>query len=491
MVAGERSARPRFAVARTVPLLAALALAVGGCSASSSDAALSDAALIRATPGPSAPGPSAPGPSAPGPSAPGATPPTGPGPASAAPTGPGSTGPDASSDLPRPPSPIASSVSTMPDHPTTSLACVRELPKAVRIGQTMLVTTTGVSRVREWLAQGWIAGILVNGRLSAPTATALRAATSDRANRYGALLAADEEGGGVQRYAGLIGSIPSEQRLGWSMTSQQVEQLWTRHAAALAEWGVDLVLAPVVDVGHGPGIGSRSYSSTPGVVAEYGRAAAQGIAQAGLLPVLKHFPGHGRASGDSHDAAVTGPELGTLRTVDLVPYKRILATGPEVGVLVGHTTVPGLTAKPGSQSPRVIDGLLRDRLGFDGLVVSDALGMAAAGQPTQGDALVGFLAAGGDLGIVGPYGSVQGRAAVVEALADGDLSWDRVDQAAARVLAVKGLDPCALAAGERAGTQAGKRGRGGGHASSTADPETPGDAGLPPDPPVVNPSEAP
>lgn len=366
------------------------------------------------------------------------------------------------------------------------LACVGALPEAVRIGQTMLVTTTDVSRVRGWLEDGRIAGILVNGKLAASTAAALRATTSGKANRYGALLAADEEGGGVQRYAGLIGSVPSPQRLAWSMSAERVEALWTRHATALAGWGVDLVLAPVVDVGHGPGIGSRSFSSDPDVVAEYGLAAAEGIAQAGLLPVLKHFPGHGRASGDSHDTAVAGPELDTLREVDLVPFERILDKGPDTGVLVGHTTVPGLTSDPSSQSPKVIDGLLREDLGFDGLVLSDALGMAAAGQPTQGDALVGFLAAGGDLGIVGPYGSVEGRAAVADALEDGRLTWDRVDQAAARVLAAKSLDPCALA-DVGAATTADR----GAQKDSRGSPEGTTERWLQPDPPVPNPSTVP
>ena len=110
--------------------------------------------------------------------------------------------------------------------------------------------------------------------------------------------------------------------------------------------------------------------------------------------------------------------------------------------MVGHTTIPGYSDGPSSQSQAVIEGLLGQELGFDGLVVSDALGMAAAGEPTQGSALVGFLAAGGDLGIVGPGGSVEGRRAVRAALADGAVTTERLDDAAAAVLAAKGVDPC-------------------------------------------------
>ena len=110
--------------------------------------------------------------------------------------------------------------------------------------------------------------------------------------------------------------------------------------------------------------------------------------------------------------------------------------------MVGHTTIPGYSKQPSSQSRRVIEGLLVDELGFDGLIVSDALGMAASGEPTQGGALVGFIAAGGDLGIVGPGGSVEGRRALRRALEDGTVTQERLNDAAAAVLAAKGIDPC-------------------------------------------------
>ena len=324
--------------------------------------------------------------------------------------------------------------------PAESLACVAELPEDVRIGQTMLVTVGGTDRVRDWLRSGLIAGVLANGSLTVARAAEFRDATEG--TRYGALLAADEEGGEVQRYRGVIGYIPSAQRQSWSMAPAQVRDLYHQHGTALRAWGVDMVLAPVVDVGHGPAIGSRAYSDDPGTVAEYGAAAAAGLADAGILPVLKHFPGQGRTTGDPHDGAAIGPAIDALRDVDLVPYRRILESD-EVAVLVGHSIVPGWSELPSSQEPETIDGLLRDELGFDGLVVSDALGMAGSGR-SQGDALVGFLQAGGDLGIVGPGGSVEGRRAVRAALADGSLTEERVDAAAARVLAAKGVDACAV-----------------------------------------------
>ena len=337
----------------------------------------------------------------------------------------------------------------------------------MRIGQTMLVTTTDITRVQGWLDDGLIAGILSNGLLTPGLAGALDGATTG--NQYGALLAADEEGGQVQRYREVIGPIPSARQQANTMTPDEVRALYAAHGTALADWGVDLVLAPVVDVGYGPGIGSRSYSRDPQVVTEYGTAAARGYADAGLLPVLKHFPGHGSTTGDTHFEGSVGPSLEELRSTDLLPFEAI-PQEVDVAVMVGHTTIPGYSKEPSSQSRRVIEDLLVDEIGFDGLIVSDALGMQAAGELTQGSALVGFIAAGGDLGIVGPGGSVEGRQALRAALKEGTVTPERLNDAAAAVLEAKGIDPCDVAG------------------APAPEPE---DSDLASDPPVINPTEEP
>lgn len=345
------------------------------------------------------------------------------------------------------------------------LACVARLPEVVRIGQTMLVTTTDISRVQGWLDDGLIAGILSSGQLTPAVAGALEQATTG--NAYGALLAADEEGGQVQRYREVVGPIPSARQQAASMSPDEVRAMYAEHGAALADWGVDLVFAPVVDVGFGPGIGSRGYSEDPEVVTEYGIAAAQGYVDAGLLPVLKHFPGHGSSTGDTHYELAVGPPIDELRARDLVPFAAV-PKEVDVAVMVGHTTIPGYSERPSTQAREVIEGLLGDELGFDGLVISDALGMEASGEPTQGAALVGFVAAGGDLGIVGPGGSVEGRRALRQALEDGTVSQERLNDAAATVLAVKGIDPCSV--------------------TDSPDPVV-SDSAVPSDPAVINPTD--
>jgi beta-N-acetylhexosaminidase len=164
-----------------------------------------------------------------------------------------------------------------------------------------------------------------------------------------------------------------------------------------------------------------------------------------------------------------GPSIDEVRETELGPFEEV-PQAVDVAVMVGHTTIPGLSEEPSSQSRRVIEGLLIDEVGFDGLIVSDALGMEASGEPTQGGALVGFVAAGGDLGIVGPGGSVEGRRALRKALEDGTVTQERLNDAAAAVLAAKGIDPCEV----------------------TGSPATQvEDSDVPTDPAVINPAEEP
>lgn len=217
--------------------------------------------------------------------------------------------------------------------------------------------------------------------------------------------------------------------------------------------GVDVAFAPVLDVGSGPGIGTRSYAADPQVVADYGTAVAAGFADAGVLAVLKHFPGHGRASADSHVTLPTAPAIEEIRLVDLVPYREAFASlaAGSYAVMVGHLSVPGLTdGTATSLSRAAIDGLLRSELGFDGLVFTDALNMGAVASLGIVETTRQALVAGADVAIVDQVGNVpallDGLVAAVEA---GTLQESVIDDSVVRVLAAKGLDPCEVATTRR------------------------------------------
>ena len=256
----------------------------------------------------------------------------------------------------------------------------------------------------------------------------------------------DDEGGRVQRVDALDGRLPGARRMAGRYTPEQVRDLARERGRALAARGVTVNFAPAVDVGNQPAnavIGDRAFSGDPAVVTRYAGAFADGLRDAGILPVLKHFPGHGRADGDSHRGRVTTPSLAQLRAADLLPYADLMRTGP-VAVMVGHLDVPGLTDElPSSLTPGTYR-LLRDDFGFDGLVVTDDLGAmkAVTGTFALPDAVVRALAAGADQALWSSSAKDAASVAAVldtadVALADGRLDPATNDRAVARILAAK------------------------------------------------------
>jgi beta-N-acetylhexosaminidase len=155
----------------------------------------------------------------------------------------------------------------------------------------------------------------------------------------------DEEGGRVSRLSSLIGSQPSPRVLAAGHTPDEVYNIALQRGQAMRKLGITIDFAPVVDVTNAPDdtvIGDRAFGADPTAVTDYAGAYARGLRDAGLLPVLKHFPGHGHGSGDTHTGSVVTPPLADLQTNDLIPY-RTLTTQAPVGVMVGHIEVPGLT----------------------------------------------------------------------------------------------------------------------------------------------------
>ncbi len=261
----------------------------------------------------------------------------------------------------------------------------------------------------------------------------------------------DEEGGRVSRLKSRIGTAPSPKQLAQTQTVQQVHDLALQRGQAMKKLGITIDFAPVVDVTDAPDdtvIGDRSFGSDPQTVTAYAGAFAQGLRDAGVLPVLKHFPGHGHGSGDSHKGGVTTPPLSQLQGNDLVPY-RTLVTQTPVGVMVGHLQVPGLTGDdPASLSKAAVD-LLRDGIGyggppFDGPVFSDDLSSMVAISSKYGvsDAVLRALQAGTDVALWVTTDEVPAVLDRLEkALAAGELKMPDIDASVKRVAAMKGHSP--------------------------------------------------
>ena len=278
---------------------------------------------------------------------------------------------------------------------------------------------------------------------------------ADIAANSGALplsVSVDEEGGRVSRLKSLIGTSPSPKELAQTQSTQQVHDLALQRGQAMKKLGITIDFAPVVDVTDAPDdsvIGDRSFGSDPKVVTAFAGAYAQGLRDAGLLPVLKHFPGHGHGSGDSHKGGVITPPLSQLQTNDLLPYQTLVTEAP-VAVMVGHLQVPGLTVgdDPASLSPAAVQ-LLRAGTGyggppFNGPIFSDDLSSMAAISDRFGvaEAVLRALQAGTDVAL---WVTTDQVPAVLDrlqnAVAAGELPMAAVNESLVRVAAMKGQSP--------------------------------------------------
>jgi beta-N-acetylhexosaminidase len=344
--------------------------------------------------------------------------------------------------------PTASSPSKPAAAPAPMCGDPTTLPPRDKLAQLLMVGVRNGDEARAVVNDHHVGGIIIGGWTDL---SIFKGPLTDVARSAGPLplaVGVDEEGGRVSRLKTLIGAAPSARQLAQTQTPQQVHDLEAERGKKMRELGITIDFAPVVDVTDAPDgvIGDRSFSADPNTVTTYAGAYAQGLRDAGLLPVLKHFPGHGHGSGDSHKGGVVTPPLSQLQTNDLVPYRTLLTQLP-VGVMIGHLQVPGLTPDdlPASLSRDAVQ-LLRDGTGygappFSGPVFSDDLSSMAAISDRFGvsDAVLRTLQAGTDVAL---WVSTEEVPAVLDrlekAVAAGELTTQRVDESLARVAAMKG-----------------------------------------------------
>ncbi|WP_110182866.1 glycoside hydrolase family 3 N-terminal domain-containing protein [Nocardioides solisilvae] len=283
----------------------------------------------------------------------------------------------------------------------------------------------------------WFGDNVVSPAQVRRTNRALRRATADRG--WPLLVGVDQEGGAVARLDRGVTRLPSFMTSGAARTPRLTRDVARASGRELRALGFTAVFAPVADVTIGPAdptIGARSASSSPAQAAVQALAASRGLADAGLVSPLKHFPGHGSVRADSHHTLPrqTVP-LPRLRERDLRPFSEAVAGGASA-VMLGHLDVravdPGV---PSSLSRRVVDGLLRRDLGFQGLVVTDSLAMGAVARQPADRVAVRALRAGADV-LLMPEDVSRAHAGVVRAVRAGVLPRRRLEQAAARQVAL-------------------------------------------------------
>lgn len=264
--------------------------------------------------------------------------------------------------------------------------------------------------------------------------------------RGGVLLAIDEEGGTVTRLHAAEGSpYPGHAALGAVDDVRLTERVGQVIGTELRAYGIDIDLAPVVDVNTDSGnpvIGVRAFGAEPQLVGRHGAAFVRGLQAAGVAAAAKHFPGHGATTVDSHVGLPRiDADLARLGSRELVPFRAAMRAGVRA-VLTAHVVFPALDDRPATLSPAVM-GVLREQLGFDGVVITDALDMQAISRGVGlGPGAVQAVLAGADLlclGNPGGFGDtgdlaqyLPARDALVAAIADGTIGTARLEAAAAR-----------------------------------------------------------
>lgn len=318
---------------------------------------------------------------------------------------------------------------------------------------------------RDWLQHDAVAGVILFTRNFASRAqvTDLSAAIREAAPRP-QLICVDQEGGRVQRFREGYSALPPLEGFGkrYAEDPQGALQLAQEHAWLMASEirasGIDLSFAPVVDLARGNrAIGDRAFDADPQVVAAFTRAYVQGMHSVGMPATLKHFPGHGTVLEDTHfDDAADPRTLEELRGQDLLPFAAGIEAGADA-VMMAHVKYPAVAPEPAGYSPRWIQDILRDGMGFRGVVFSDDIGMAAAFSAGGVKARIELhLDAGCDVVLVcspklveESLKAVEGRAlntaALLGLIGRGALGWDglladqRYGQAQARVLGNTGV----------------------------------------------------
>ncbi|MFF3885224.1 glycoside hydrolase family 3 protein [Streptomyces sp. NPDC001914] len=278
-----------------------------------------------------------------------------------------------------------------------------------------------------------------------------------RAERDDVLVAIDEEGGDVTRLEVRTGSsFPGNHALGAVDDVALTEEVARELGRRLAACGVNLNWAPSADVNSNPAnpvIGVRSFGADTGLVARHTAAYVTGLQEAGVAACTKHFPGHGDTAVDSHHALPRiDADLSVLHSRELVPFRAAIAAGSRA-VMSAHILVPALDPdRPATLSRRILTGLLREELGYDGLIVTDGMEMQAIAATygiERGSVLA--IAAGADAICVG--GGLADddtvrrlRDALVSAVRDGELPEERLADAANRVRALAEWTASAAAA---------------------------------------------
>ena len=266
-------------------------------------------------------------------------------------------------------------------------------------------------------------------------------------SKYPLFLGVDEEGGSLVARVANSGTIsvptfPNMMEIGNTGNPEEAYEVGRTIGTYLKDLGFNLDFAPIADVLVNPEnqvIGERAFGSDAELVAKMVKRVVEGLQEQEVSAVLKHFPGHGGTEADSHEGtAILNRTLEELRSEEFLPFQSGIEAGADM-IMVGHISVPEVTGDdtPATLSETVITDLLRNELGFDGIIITDSMSMGAiVDHYGPGEAAVQVIRAGGDM-ILMPQDFVEARQAVLEVVYQQEITEERINESLRRIYRIK------------------------------------------------------
>lgn len=367
----------------------------------------------------------------------------------AAATAPASASAPASGSATAPAAPAPAPAPSAASGPAQSLLSRMTLEE--KVGQMLLAGIEGTAldaKAQAMIAGDKVGGIILYGPNISDLPGLVTLVNSLKQTNAGnpapLFISVDQEGGKVSRLPKEFAALPPNGTVGLKKEPKLAGEMGKLLARELRAAGFNMNFAPVLDVNSNPAnpvIGERSFGSSPGLVSKLGLAEMQGLRSEGVIPVVKHFPGHGDTSVDSHlDLPVVRKTADQLRKTELPPFEAAVKEQAEA-VMVAHILFPELDPDmPASLSEIAVGGLLRQQLGFQGVVITDDLGMGAVAKRFDlGEAAIRAVRAGCDILLVA-HGYDKEKLVydtLLQSVKQGRIAESRIDESVRRILALK------------------------------------------------------
>lgn len=353
-------------------------------------------------------------------------------------------------------SPTTTATEDHTDTPTTQVDSVSQLIAGMsleeKIGQMFIVSFTGTTvptALNALIKDNHVGGVILypenieNDNQLVTLINSIKVVNS--VNKLPLFISTDQEGGRVSRLPARATTFPPNLVIGEKRSATLSYAVGNVMGKELKAYGFNVDFAPVLDIFSNPQntvIGDRSFGSDPNLVASLGVATMEGIRNTGVIPVIKHFPGHGDTSVDSHkDLPISYKTMDQLEAFELVPFEEAIKDDADM-VMVAHIELPNVdrSLAPASLSTYVISDILRQRLHFNGVVITDDMHMEAIRKYySVADATVKAVEAGTDIVLIchSYEEQIESYNALLQAVQKGVISEARIDQSVRRIILLK------------------------------------------------------